>query len=105
MLRIFSRKGSTDNDPFCGVAMGDKVKDTLTGFTGVVIAMTEHMTGCNQLFVLPKSDKENEIKDGFWFDIERIEKIGERAVQIDSRRTGGDVPAPRATGSKLPQSN
>ncbi|WP_172332422.1 hypothetical protein [Mangrovicoccus sp. HB161399] len=101
MLRIFSGK-STDNDPFCGVVMGDKVKDTPTGFTGVAIARAEHMTGCNQLYVLPKSDKENEIKDGHWFDIERIEKIGDRAVVVEARRTGADVPAPRADGAKLP---
>ncbi|WP_172332544.1 hypothetical protein [Mangrovicoccus sp. HB161399] len=100
MLRIFNRK-STDNDPFCGVAMGDKVKDTLTGFTGVVIAHAEHMTGCNQLYVLPQSEKENEIKDGHWFDIERIEKIGDRAVVVEARLTGADVPAPRADGARL----
>jgi len=104
MLRIFDRKGTTDNDPFCGIAMGDKVKDTLSGFTGVVLARSEHMTGCNQIFILPKSDKENEIKDGCWFDIERIEKITDRAVQLEARRTGADIPAPRATGARLPQS-
>lgn len=105
MLRIFDRKNSAENDPFCGVAMGDKVKDTLTGFTGVVIARVEHMTGCNQLFVLPKSDKENEIKNGCWFDIERIEKIADREVQLQARRTGADIPAPHATGARLPQSS
>ena len=104
MLRIFDRKSSADNDPFCGIAMGDKVKDTLSGFTGVVLARCEHITGCNQIFILPKSDKENEIKDGIWFDIERIEKITDRAVQLGARRTGADIPAPRATGARLPQS-
>lgn len=105
MLRIFDRKNSTDNDPFCGIAMGDKAKDTLTGFTGVVIARSEHMTGCNQLFILPKSEKENEIKDGAWFDIERIEKVADREVSIEARPTGSDIPTPHSTGARLSQSN
>lgn len=100
MLKMFTRSDRTENDPFCGVTLGDKVKDTLTGFTGVVTGRVEYLTGCNQVYVLPKSEKENEIKDGNWFDIERIEKVEDRAVKIEPRRTGADTPAPRASGSR-----
>jgi len=81
--------------------MGAKVKDTLSGFTGVVIARSEHMTGCNQVFVLPESDKANEMKDGNWIDIERIELIEDRAVELSARRTGSDIPPPRTDGRAL----
>lgn len=104
MLKIFDRKNSTDNDPFCGVNLGDEARDTLTGFKGVVVGRSEHLTGCNQVFILPKSESTNEIKAGEWLDIERIEKITERAVQITARRTGADIPRPHTSGARLPQS-
>lgn len=98
-MKIFSRK-SAENDGFSGIALGDRVKDTLTGFTGVVTGRAEYLTGCNQVYILPKSEKENEIKDGAWFDIERIEKLEDRVVEVSSRRTGADVPPPRAEGQR-----
>ncbi|WP_339112810.1 hypothetical protein [Thioclava sp. GXIMD2076] len=101
MLRIFKRKIDTGNDPFCGVTLGDQVKDTLTGFTGIVIGRVEYLTGCNQLCVLPKSDKDNELKDVHWFDIERIEKLADRAVEISSRYTGADIPSPPSTAHRI----
>ena len=102
-LRIFSRIGTSENDPFCGIALSDKARDTLTGFTGVVIGRAEHLTGCNQVFLLPESEKDNEIKDGVWFDIERVEKLEDQAVALSARRTGADIPAPRAAGPRLPE--
>lgn len=92
-MDIFSRRENT-NDPYEGIHMGDKAKDTLSGFTGVVIARSEHLTGCNQVFILPTSDKKNELNEGSWFDIERVEKIKSQVVKIKSRLTGCDVPAP-----------
>ena len=99
MLKIFTRDTKT-NDPFCGITLGDEVKDVLSGFTGIVISRCEYLTGCNQLFILPKSEKANEIKDGHWFDIERIEKIANRKVDVVPRRTGSDIEPPKVTGGK-----
>lgn len=104
MIKLFTRSAA-ENDPFCGVSLGDKVKDTLTGFTGIVTARAEYLTGCNQVYVLPKSEKENEIKGGEWFDMERIEKVADRAVQIKERRTGADIPAPSGSGARAEMSN
>ncbi|KZK99178.1 hypothetical protein [Pseudovibrio sp. Ad26] len=101
MLKIFGRGRSTENDAFCGIGLGDKVKDTLSGFTGIVLARSEHITGCNQLFVLPSSEKDNKLNDGQWFDVERIEKLEDKAVEIASRRTGADIPLPRVTGRSI----
>lgn len=95
-MRIFNRNDKT-NDPYEGIEMGDKVKDTLSGFTGVVLARSEHMTGCNQLYILPVSDKDNDMKDGHWFDVERIEKLKAAVIEVKPRLTGRDVPPPSRT--------
>lgn len=99
-MNIFKRNEQT-NDPFEGVGMGDKVKDTLSGFTGVVIGRAEHMTGCHQVYVLPTSEKDNEIKAGNWFDIERVEKVEANVATVKSRLTGADIPSPRMAGRAL----
>lgn len=97
-MQLFNRNEKT-NDPYKGIEMGDRVKDTLSGFTGVVIARSEHMTGCNQLYVLPVSDKDNEVKEGHWFDVERIEKIEAAVIEVKPRLTGCDVPVPNRNTS------
>ena len=92
-MQVYKRDENA-NDPYDGIGMGDKVKDTLSGFTGVVLARSEHMTGCNQLYVLPDSTETNEMKSGHWFDVERMEKLEDRVVEVKSRRTGRDIPPP-----------
>ena len=99
-MRIFDRRKDAENDPFCGIGLGDRVKDTLSGFTGVCIARSEHMTGCNQLYVLPSSIEDNVLKEGHWFDVERMEKLEEKVVTVAPRRTGSDIPSPRAEGRR-----
>jgi hypothetical protein len=73
----------------------------LSGFTGIVISRCEYLTGCNQVFILPKSEKANEMKDGHWFDIERVKKIGDRKVDVVPRRTGSYIEPPKVTGGRL----
>ena len=87
-MKIFNRKDSMKNDPYQGIEMTDKVKDTFSGFTGIVIARSEHLTGCNQVFVLPESPTNNDLKEGHWFDIERIELVQKSVVECTSRPTG-----------------
>ena len=101
MFKIFSRRADAGNDAFCGVGLGDRVKDTLTGFTGVVLGRVEYLTGCNQIFVLPSSESDNELKRGEWFDIERIERLEGSAVDLNARRTGADIPQPPAMGARV----
>lgn len=53
LMNIFRRTAKTNADGFRGITLGDRVKCTLTGFTGVVTARAEYLTGCNQVHVLP----------------------------------------------------
>lgn len=87
--------------PLANITLVDEVKDMLSGFTGIVISRGEYLTGCNQVSILPKSEKANEIEDGHWFEIERVEKIGDRKVDVVPRRTGSDIEPTKVTGGRL----
>ena len=61
----FNQKGTE-------MLLGQKVKDQVTGFEGIVTALAEHITGERRALVSAKA-----IKDGFmsasrWFDVRRL---------------------------------
>jgi hypothetical protein len=99
-MNIFPRQIAT-NDPFCGFALGDKVCDSITGFTGVVTGRIEYLSGCNQILVQPKSDAENEIKRSEWFDVERIILVEAQMVEISTRQAGFDKAPPDRSPTAL----
>jgi hypothetical protein len=78
------------------VGLGDKAKDTVTGFTGVVVAITEWLNGCVRLTLQPEGvTKEGKTYENGTFDAHQIklvkrdvvpsfEKVGSK-----SAKTGG----------------
>lgn len=69
--------------------LGDKAKDPITGFTGIVIARTEHLYGCVQCGV-----KSKELKDGMpinaqWFDEPSLVVLVDLEVEPAGQTTGG----------------
>lgn len=56
---------------------GKKGKDKITGFTGIITAKCEYMYGCAQYCLSPEIDKDGKRVQTEWFDIGRIEIIGE----------------------------
>jgi len=53
--------------------LGLRVKDKVTGFTGVVDSISFDLYGCVQATINPGMDKDGKLKDTRWFDIERLE--------------------------------
>lgn len=53
--------------------LGIHAEDTVTGFTGVVMARTEYLNGCVQFCVQPEGMKEDgSPMDSQWFDEQRL---------------------------------
>ena len=52
--------------------LGLKVKDAVTGFTGIVTTLSFDLYGCVQVVITPPIDKKGERKDGDWFDVTRL---------------------------------
>jgi hypothetical protein len=58
------------------IKLGNKVRDTLTGFTGIVTSRTEYLYGCVHIGVTPEDlDKDGKVKQAEFFDEQRIEVI------------------------------
>jgi hypothetical protein len=53
--------------------LGFKVKDRVTGFSGVVTSIGFDLYGCIQAIVHPGLDKDNKVLDSHYFDINRLE--------------------------------
>ena len=55
------------------IKVGATVKDIITGFTGVVMARAEYLTGCERYGILPKGlTAEGKIPDWEWIDENRL---------------------------------
>jgi len=81
--------------------LGDKVRDKVTGFTGIVTGRVEYLTGCQQCRVQPPVKGEGDWVEAQWFDETRLEVIEREAIKvIDDRpdtRLGADALPPRST--------
>lgn len=75
------------------IKTGDLVRDTITGFQGIVVCRAEWLNGCVRATVQPKSLHEGKPVETSSFDVEQLE-----IVQAESPRavaaTGGDRPTP-----------
>lgn len=55
------------------IALGAKVKDSITGFSGVVTGRADYITGCRQYSVTPKGTK-GKVAESAWYDEDRLLK-------------------------------
>ena len=57
------------------VKLGDVLRDTITGFTGVAVAKTEWLNGCWRVSLQPKELREGKPIDHIGFDVEQLELV------------------------------
>ena len=83
MLRKLRRKGKVMNDdkeePVL-IKLGDKCRDTVSGFAGVAIAEHKYITGCVRFSLQPPVDKDGKLPDTQSFDSPMLEKVEEEVV-------------------------
>ena len=84
--------------------LGDTLRDTVTGFTGVATSRVEYLNGCVQFCIKPQVDKDGKMVDGEYVDDGQLEVVvGIGAGTDDSfplKETGGLMPdtPPEAMG-------
>lgn len=76
------------------ITLGVKVKEIVTGFTGVVTGHCEYLTGCDTYLVAPPLDKEGKHRDGRWFDVNRLEITDSVAIQLPTEEDKGAMEEP-----------
>lgn len=74
------------------VRVGDRVKDAISGFTGIATARYEYLYGCVRINVQSEKLKDGKIQDGFTFDEDQLQVIKSHAV------TGVPVKSKPTTG-------
>lgn len=89
-------KTKTKQRPVIG--LGDKARDTITGFTGIVIGRTEWLNGCVRLTVQAQALKDSSPVEPANFDIEQLELL--QVGHAPTKETGGPMPA--VTRSPVP---
>jgi hypothetical protein len=60
--------------------LGLKVRDRITGLTGVCSSVCYDLYGCIQAAITPAADEKGTLPDGRWFDTSRIEVLDETPV-------------------------
>lgn len=98
LFKIFRRSRGT-NDPFGGLDLGDTAKDTLTGFSGIVVATNRNISGCDQVALQPEM-KDGNFQESRWFDIERVALVEGGTVAYTDRRSGADTTPPDRSPQK-----
>lgn len=80
------------------IALGDTVRDTITGYTGVVIAYTTWLNKCRRISVQSTELKDGKPIDHVVFDIEQLELV-KKGKQHEKPPTGGVRPDTGARAS------
>jgi hypothetical protein len=70
---------------------GVKAKSAISGFSGMIVARSNHLYGCNRYFLAPSvtKDKPAELPDGYWFDEGEIITDEVVTIKPDNKDTGG----------------
>jgi len=78
------------------IGLGDKVRDIITGFTGIVTVRSEYLNKCVRMGVQSQELKDGVPVDTSFFDEEQLELIASAEVKITKvNKTGGDREVPR----------
>lgn len=74
------------------IELGQKARDKVTGFAGIITGRAQYLYGCDQYILVPpvKTD-DGKIESGQWFDEGRIEVTGAGilAKDVQVEKPGG----------------
>jgi hypothetical protein len=77
------------------IQLGARVKDQITGFTGVVTGRVEYITGCHQVLVQPPCKPDGDYVENRWLDEDRVQSFPGVPLTLNVKDPGPDKPAPR----------
>jgi len=77
------------------IGLGDKVKDRITGFDGIVVCRAEWLNGCVRFTVQPTKLKDGRAIDTDCFDENQLVLLKAGAYQDSAAPSGGPRPKQR----------
>ena len=69
--------------------LGQKVKDTVTGFEGIVTGQHQWVTGCATYTVQPPVDKDGKVPDNRGVDEVSLELLPEERLELETKDDPG----------------
>lgn len=76
------------------IELGDSARDTISGYKGIVIAITYWLNGCKRITIQSRSLKDGKPVDSVTFDAEQIAAVKPGAVPGPDKTHGGPSIAP-----------
>jgi len=81
------------------VKLGQEVMDTVTGFRGIAVTVTEFLQGCRRVEIQPKVDKDGKLRDIGTFDEPQLKVVGKGILKEE------EVKKPKPSGGRHSGSN
>lgn len=85
------------------IALGDEVKDKISGFRGIAVARYSYLHGCERISVQPKIDKQGKLPESRTFDEPQLMIIKNNLAKRGKGDRGGPapyMPKPRPEGRR-----
>jgi ribosomal protein S6E (S10) len=82
--------------------LGLRVKDKVTGVTGVVAGINFDLYGCIQANVTPGMDKDGKPKEPGWYDVARLQVLDKKPVMDPPNYEYGPVAEGRKGAAEKP---
>lgn len=83
------------------IQLGDLVKDKICGFTGIAVARTQWLTGCDRIYVQPRELHEGKPVEAQWFDETMLDLVEANVIAYanatpDAPKDGGPRNDPKS---------
>lgn len=85
------------------VRNGDKVKDRVTGFTGIVIGITTWLNGCIRAGIQSEAFRDGLPIDPYWVDVGQLEVLEQKVLEQGGRVQPLDPPGGPVSRKKMPK--
>jgi len=83
------------------VKLGIRVRDNITGLTGIAVARTEWLHGCARVTIQPEELKDGKPVESYTVDEQQVELVKtekRRVSPLSSATAGGPQPTPARHG-------
>lgn len=78
-------------------ALGDRARDSITGFEGIIVARSTYLFGCVQVCLSPKVGEDGAHREAHWFDEPRlllVERVAITPEDVSGPAPGGPPRGP-----------
>lgn len=74
------------------IKLGDKVKDTITGYIGIAVCRNSYLQGCDRIAVQSPVDKDGKLPNWKYFDEPQLKVVKKGVAKEGNRKVGGYKP-------------